>query len=144
MKKILVKTFACVLLAGMVTAQQPAPTQTPATTSAEMPAFAWEKTSHSFGKIPQGKPVSVVFSFTNTGSKALILTSVSPGCGCTTEDYSKEAIAPGKKGFVKLIFNAAAIGPFTKSATVTANTNPGVITLYFNGEVVPADAMPAP
>ncbi len=98
--------------------------------------ISWEKTKQDLGKIPQGKPVSITYEFTNTGNAPLIIASVSPSCGCTTNDFTKNSIAPGKKGFITLTFNAAIAGSFTKSATVNTNAEPGQILLYFNGEVV--------
>jgi hypothetical protein len=53
-------------------------------------------------------------------------------------DYTKEPIAPGKKGSVKATFNAAALGAFNKSIRVTANVEGGAETLYIKGEVVSA------
>lgn len=138
MKKLIL-TASTALLMSMLYAQQNNVTNqvmASATQPAKAAICTWEKTNHSFGSIPQGKPVSVVFSFTNTGSAPLIIASVSPSCGCTTEDYTKETIAPGKKGFVKLTYNAAAVGSFTKTTTVSTNSDPSSFTLTFKGEVL--------
>lgn len=78
----------------------------------------WEKEAHDFGEIKQGKPVSVEFSFTNTGDKPLLIADVVPSCGCTASDYPKEPVAPGKSSTIKVTYNAAAIGSFSKSITV--------------------------
>ncbi|MES2690951.1 MAG: DUF1573 domain-containing protein [Bacteroidota bacterium] len=93
----------------------------------------WQSTTHEFGTIEQGKPVSCTYSFTNNGKEPLIVTSVQPACGCTTQSYSKEPVAPGKKGFVTLTYNAAATGKFSKSATVVTNSESFALT--FTGEV---------
>lgn len=141
MKKLILAASAAVLLSGMLNAQKPNLTAV-AMATASQPAKAavcsWEKTTHNFGSIAQGKPVSVVFTFTNTGNSPLIIASVNPSCGCTTEDFSKESIAPGKKGFVKLTYNAAAVGSFVKTTTVTTNSEPNNFTLTFKGEVLAA------
>ncbi len=131
--------FTVVGLTGMVMAQQQtmANVQTTASTApSKMAACTWKNTTHDFGKISQGKPVSFTYEFTNTGNAPLIIASVQPGCGCTTQDYTKEAVAPGKKGFVTLTYNAAAVGKFTKSATVNTNAENGSLSLTFAGEVV--------
>ena len=137
MKKFIITVFTVVAITGMAVAQTPT-AQVSNTNEMAAPAAEckWEKTTFNFGAIPQGKPVSVVYNFTNTGKAPLILTNVHPSCGCTTEDYSKESIAPGKKGFVKLTYNANAMGTFTKTTTVLSNA--GDFTLQFNGEVVAA------
>lgn len=100
-----------------------------------MGKFKWEKTTHNFGKIDQGKPVSVEFTFKNTGKIPLVISNVKGSCGCTVTNYTKEPIAPGKSGNVKATFNAAAIGAFNKSVRVTANVEGGIETLFIKGEV---------
>lgn len=100
-----------------------------------MAKFKWEKTTHNFGKIDQGKPVSIEFLFTNTGTIPLVISNVKGSCGCTVTNYTKEPIAPGKKGNVKATFNAAAMGAFNKSVRVTANVEGGIETLFIKGEV---------
>lgn len=101
-----------------------------------MAKFKWEKTTHDFGKIQQGKPVSIEFTFTNQGSSPLVISNVKGSCGCTVTKYSKEPIAPGKTGNIKATFNAAAMGAFNKSVRVTANVEGGTETLFIKGEVV--------
>ncbi len=97
-------------------------------------AFKWSEPEHNFGVIAQGKPVTTTFSFTNTGKVPLIISQVQGSCGCTATDYSKEPIAPGKKGFVTATYNAANMGAFHKTVTVTANTDAPVV-LVIKGEV---------
>lgn len=101
-----------------------------------MAKFKWEETTHNFGKIAQGKPVSTEFVFTNTGSTPLVISNVRGSCGCTVTQYTKEPIAPGKTGNVKATFNAAAMGAFNKSVRVTANVEGGNETLFIKGEVI--------
>jgi hypothetical protein len=101
-----------------------------------MAKFKWKMTTHNFGKIPQGKPVTVDFTYTNDGKTPLVISNVRGSCGCTVTKYSKEPIAPGKSGFVKATFNAAAMGAFNKSVRVTANVEGGNETLFIKGEVI--------
>jgi Protein of unknown function (DUF1573) len=98
-------------------------------------AWAWEKSTHSFGKIEQNKPVTAVFEFTNTGDTPLIITQAQGSCGCTVPSYTKEPIAPGQTGTVKAVYNAANSGVFNKTVTVTANTEQSKV-LTITGEVV--------
>ena len=105
-------------------------------TPTAMAKFKWEKTTHDFGKIQQGKPVSIEFTFTNQGSSPLVISNVKGSCGCTVTQYTKEPIAPGKAGNVKATYNAAAMGAFNKSVRVTANVEGGTETLFIKGEVV--------
>lgn len=99
-------------------------------------AFSWEKTVHDFGKIPQGTPVEAVFEFTNTGDAPLIISNAKGSCGCTVPSYTNTPIAPGETGKVKAVFNAAAVGAFNKTITLTANTETATTVLRIKGEVV--------
>lgn len=99
-------------------------------------SFKWTETDHDFGKIPQGKPVTVEFQFTNAGSEPLIVSKATGSCGCTGVEFPKDPILPNKSGTIKATFNAAAVGPFTKSVTVESNADTGLTILQFKGEVV--------
>ena len=91
------------------------------TTLAAPEVISLKETEYNFGKIPQGKPVTHIFTFTNTGNTALKLDNVQASCGCTTPEWSKDEIAPGASSQIIVGYNAAAEGPFTKSITVTYN-----------------------
>ena len=47
---------------------------------------------------------------------------------------------PGKTGSVSATYNAAAMGPFNKSVTVTSNGETQSVVLYLKGEVVSKEA----
>lgn len=83
--------------------------------------FNWGKTTHDFGRIVQGKPVTAEFTFTNTGELPLLINYAKGSCGCTGVDYPKAPILPGQSGVVKATFNAAASGAFNKSVLVESN-----------------------
>lgn len=96
---------------------------------------AWEKTTHDFGEIPQGVPVTVTFKFTNTGTAPMIISDVKPSCGCTTPSYTKEPVLAGKAGSIKVQYNAAAEGAFNKSITVISNSDEPNKIIYIKGTV---------
>ncbi|WP_395043039.1 DUF1573 domain-containing protein [Flavobacterium sp.] len=98
--------------------------------------LAWKAEVVEVGEIPQGTPKAIQFEFKNTSDKAVIITNVKPACGCTAADYTKEPIAPGKTGFVKATYNAAAAGSFTKTVTVTTSAEETPKVLTFKGTVV--------
>lgn len=80
------------------------------------------ETEFDFGKIPQGKPVTHIFEFTNTGTTPLALENVQASCGCTTPVWSRDTVNAGNSSQIKVGYNAANEGPFDKS-----------ITIYWNG-----------
>lgn len=98
---------------------------------------------HDFGKIPQGKPVTHDFVIKNTGSTPLVLDNVRASCGCTTPEWSKEPIAPGKTAVIKVGYNAANEGAFSKPVTITYNGNM-VKQLIIKGEVWKTPVTSAP
>jgi hypothetical protein len=135
MKKLALTLFSLLLVAS-VFAQEKDVKVKPSKALVDQPVFSWTSTSHDFGKIKVGVPVTHEFTFTNTGDVPLIITTVQASCGCTVADYTKEPIAPKGKGFIKATFNAASIGVFSKTLTVNANTEEGVVYLSIKGEVV--------
>ena len=50
------------------------------------------------GKAKLNSPVTATFTFTNTTKEDVVIETVTPGCGCTKSDYTKEPIAAGKTG----------------------------------------------
>jgi len=98
----------------------------------------FKTTKYSFGKIPQNKPVTTEFVFTNKGDKPLIIENAEAGCGCTTPDYPKAPIMPGKTGVIKVTYNAEAPDKFTKNVNVKFATIPAPVTLLIDGEVIKA------
>ncbi len=107
--------------------------------SQPMARFNWQKTTHEFGRIPQGKPVTAEFLFFNKGDVPLLVKNARGSCGCTGVEYPKEAILPGQAGTIKATFNAATPGTFNKTITVESNAEESVQTLNFKGEVVPSN-----
>lgn len=98
--------------------------------------FKFEKETYDFGKIPQGKPVSYEFKFTNTGTEPLIITKVESSCGCTVPKYTNAPVKPGEEGTINVTFNAAQVAPFSKSITIRSNAKTPLKSLYIKGEVI--------
>lgn len=98
--------------------------------------FKFNEEKHDFGKVPQGTPVTTVFTFTNIGVEPLILTEVRPTCGCTIADYTKTPVKNGESGMIKITYNAAVAAPFTKTIVVTSNAKTPTKYLNIIGEVV--------
>lgn len=93
-------------------------------------------TKYSFGQIKQGTPVTTEFKFTNTSDKPAIIETATAECGCTTPEYPKTPILKGKSGVIKVTYNAAAPGSFTKHVNVkVANVNEPIV-LTIDGNVV--------
>jgi hypothetical protein len=135
MKKFILT--AMIAFGGLLTASAQTPDVQPDGKVAEI---KFDKETHDFGSIPQGVPATYEFVFKNTGKTPLIVTNAAASCGCTTPEWTKEPIKPGKTGTVKATYNAASPGPFTKSVTVISNAKNSTVILYLKGDVKPAES----
>lgn len=91
-----------------------------------------------FGTINQGDKVMHVFTFKNTGSNDLIISTANGSCGCTVPEFTKDPISPGKTGTMKVSFSSTGkSGPQQKTVTVSANVPNGaqVLTIKANVKV---------
>ncbi|MBX0331996.1 DUF1573 domain-containing protein [Pontibacter sp. HSC-14F20] len=124
MKKLILSFAMAALVAGGAVAQGPAKqTAAPQAQAKSGPAISFESTEHNFGEITQGDVVEHTFTFTNTGTQPLIIDRVDVTCGCTSPDWTKEAVMPGKTGFVKAKYNSAGrMGQQKKAITIHSNT----------------------
>ena len=101
------------------------------------------QTEHDFGKIAQGKPVYFNFEVVNISQEPLKLENVQASCGCTTPEWSRDAIAPGATSIIKVGYNAAAQGHFDKIVTITY-AGSSIKQLKITGEVWKAPEGSAP
>src|SRR5690606_240131 len=97
--------------------------------------FKFEKETHDFGSIPHNQPASYDFKFSNNGDAPIIMSEVTPSCGCSVAEFTKTPIKPGEDGTITVTYTAAAKGPFTKQFTVKSNTKTPVKTLTVKGSV---------
>lgn len=59
----------------------------------------------NIGKVKKGEIKKFDFVFTNTGTETIEIDIVS-GCDCTTLDYPKNKILPGKKAIIHVTFDS--------------------------------------
>jgi len=102
-----------------------------------------KETSHDFGKIPQGRQVTYVFEIVKTGAVPLMLENVQASCGCTTPQWTKDAIAPGATSKITVGYNAYAEGAFEKTITIQYNQSQTKM-LVIKGNVYKAPPSSAP
>ena len=148
MKRLLI---SCLLSgSGIIALSQPATISAVPAQNASVPkadpveTLALKETEFDFGKIPQGKPVTHIFTVSNTGTSPFKLDNVQASCGCTTPQWDKEKmIGAGENSIITVGYNAAAEGPFTKNITVTYNGNQTKL-IQIKGEVWKTPAASAP
>ena len=93
MKKVLL--MAMMLICGLTFA-----------TAQKQAEIKFDKLTHDFGKFSEKEPVvSCTFTFQNAGETPLIINQAIASCGCTVPEYTKDPIAPGAKGEIKVTYN---------------------------------------
>jgi hypothetical protein len=105
----------------------------------EKPVISFDTRGHDFGSIREevGK-VSYDFVFTNAGKAPLVIQQVTASCGCTTPQWTKQPVAPGAQGKIRVIFTATGRpGIFTKTITVANNSDENPVQLTIRGVVTP-------
>ena len=86
-------------------------------------SIEWVEPAKNLGKIIAGQNLEINYHFKNTGTKPLIIKSVTPGCGCTVAKYPMEPIAPGMEADIKASFDSKGReGHQHKEIKVIANT----------------------
>lgn len=84
--------------------------------------FKDKNDTYDFGTVKEGEKVVHEFEFKNTGDQPLMILKVEAGCGCTTPEWPKTPVMPGKGGSIKVTFNTAGkAGPAYKDVTIKSN-----------------------
>jgi hypothetical protein len=127
MKKILV-TLAFLSFGIVVVNAQSAPKTPPAAAQdANGAQFKFKGgDTYDFGEIAErDEPYEHKFEFTNTGKQALIIQNATASCGCTTPEWPKQPILPGKSGVITVKYNSKGrVAPFMKDIWIQSNASP--------------------
>ncbi|MGN6569226.1 MAG: DUF1573 domain-containing protein [Flavipsychrobacter sp.] len=146
MKKLFVTTLIC-LSVGVISAQaqgQQSPAQK--TVDANGPKMIFKGgDTYDFGTVKEGPLAEHIFEFKNTGKEPLIIQNASASCGCTTPEWPKEPVLPGKTSKITVRYNTQGrVGPFTKDIYIQSNASSegDRIQLHIKGTVVAAAEAP--
>lgn len=128
---------------GKVTIEKKADTPTPKTSTKDEgkevdAVIEFDSKVVDYGVIEHNSDGNRKFTFTNTGSEALIIKNAKASCGCTVPDYPKGEIKPGESGEIKVKYATNRVGKFTKTITLTTNASKRPVILTIKGEVNPA------
>lgn len=103
-------------------------------------SIRWIDSTLDFGRVTEGETVEAGFRFRNTGNHPLVISNVSPSCGCTVAEKPVEPIAPGAEGIIRASFDSRGrLGPNHKTLNVYSNTQEGMHRLVFTVEVLGKD-----
>lgn len=103
-------------------------------------SIKFDQEEYDWGTVMDGEKVIKVFKFKNTGKEPLVISNAKATCGCTVPDWPHEAIAPGKSGEIKVVFDSKGKGAVggredSKRVTITANTDPVDTYLTIKGKI---------
>ena len=100
--------------------------------------------SFDFGEIAEkAGPVTHQFEFTNLSNRPVKIFNVKPSCGCTTPEWTKEPVAPGKTGIIKASYGTQGRpGHFEKTMTVFTNAGTKMVSFKGNVEKAPESSVP--
>ena len=92
---------------------------------------------HDFGDIKESDgAVSHSFTVLNNGELPLVISRVIGSCGCTTPEWTKEPIKPGKTGKVVATFDPKnRPGPFNKNVQIATSAHSEKIIVRIIGTV---------
>lgn len=101
--------------------------------------ITFEKTSFDFGTITEGEQVTRIYTFTNAGPHALVISQVKGSCGCTVPKWPKHPVAPGETASITAQFHSKGKpGRQVKRIVITANTDPSQTFVTISGMVMKA------
>jgi hypothetical protein len=110
--------------------------------SASAQAIIFDADLIDYGKIERNSDGQRVFTFTNTGTKPLIIENVIAGCSCSIASYSDKPILPNERGEITVTYDTKRTGRFTKRFTMRSNAENankfGEYHLTITGEVLKA------
>lgn len=99
--------------------------------------ISFSNSMHDFGNIKEvNGTVTYDFEFVNKGKSPILIKNVESSCGCTSPEWTKQPVLPGKKGYVKATFDPKdRPGFFDKTITVHSNAATPVVILKIKGTV---------
>ncbi|HET8574278.1 MAG TPA: DUF1573 domain-containing protein [Edaphocola sp.] len=132
MKKLLATLMVTGIVSGAALAQQ----------KGAVFQFQDAEATYDFGTVKEGAKVEHDYVFKNVGDQPLQILRVDASCGCTTPEWPKRPIMPGKTEKIKVTFNSAGnVGKTIKEISIQSNAvlpdkNKRRYTLTLKGEVV--------
>lgn len=116
----------------------PEQTRTRSELVASMPKTTMQfyETKKNFGSISQGRVLTHVFKFKNTGQAPLMIAKTDVTCGCTVPNYPLEPIAVGSEGELTVVYNSDGHTGFQqKNIIVHSNALPEAVSITVEADV---------
>jgi len=98
--------------------------------------IGFDKLEKDCGRTGYAIAAHATFNITNTGDKPLVITGITPDCGCTRVDYPRQGIAPGQRATIELSYDARQLGHFHKQAAIYSNASEQPVYITITGVVM--------
>ncbi len=95
----------------------------------------FEATVADLGRMKIGQKKDVVFSFANVSSTPVVITRIVTTCGCTSAEYEKVPLMPGKESKIKVGFEPEEEGVFFKKIFIYYAGGSSPLEIAVKGEV---------
>lgn len=95
--------------------------------------IAVSATTINLGEFSSEQSQSCIFTLYNTGENMLVINDVVTSCGCTSVEYSKEPVSPGKSLDIIVTYKADHPEHFNKTITVYCNSSASPLRLKIMG-----------
>jgi hypothetical protein len=90
----------------------------------QQPPLAFHQYMVNLGEVPVQRSHAAAFSFTNRGDKAMKLRRLETSCGCLTQQFEQDVVAPGEDGRFRLWIQTASQSAGNKQYTCKAIYGP--------------------
>lgn len=97
--------------------------------------FNFETETIDYGTITKNANGNRSFSFKNTGTSPIVITSVKGSCGCTVATKPNKPIMPNETAEIGVKYDTKRVGAFSKTITVVSNASEKSKVLRIKGSV---------
>lgn len=96
------------------------------------------KTTFKFSDTEEGRQLSHVFKFKNTGDSPLVISEYKVACSCTKANFSKEPIMPGQESSIEVTFDTdGKYGYQDRAISVYSNAKKSLVKLRIKVYIYP-------
>lgn len=102
------------------------------------PELVFARTTHSFGKVPDGEELFCEFAFKNEGRQPLTIIAMEASCGCTAAELEQKVFAPGEGDVIGVHWTPKGFGTQEQTVkVVSAGERESLLTLRVQADVQP-------
>jgi len=112
--------------------------------AADKDGLVFNDTIHDFGEISvQSGYNTCQFDFVNTSDSTIFILGALSSCNCTTVDYPREAIKPGKGGVIRITYDTVGRppGPFDRTVLLILSGERPPVRLRYRGTATAAPSL---